>query len=338
MSLIVYNRSLDNFHEIAHAISVQMIEYYNDIGKLIMVLPIDDYNIAAIEKGGVLYDTERDMSFTIESYKYDTNRNNITVNGHTCNWLLNKRVIASKRRITAIESGVYQTVNENLRGLYRVSVGAAQGLQGTTQIDLYGRQLLDEIMPVLSVANIGNKMRWDADARAHVFELYTGRDLTSGIHAPVFSEEFGTVRNLVITSDDSAFKNYIYVMGELTDDTVIVVQVGTATGGDRYEKWLEGSTRQTDDETVAQFQQGLREKGYEEMARLVRRETFSVSIDPEEYKKVYDLGDIVPCVSSRFGVKFNSRIAGVKYTLDAKGEDVSLILGEPILTALSEVK
>lgn len=338
MSLIVYNRALDNYHEIAHAISVQMIEYYNDIGKLIMVLPIDDYNIAAIEKGGVLYDTDRDMSFTIESYKYDTNRNNITVNGYTCNWLLNKRVIASKRKITAIETGIYQTVSGNLRSLYRVSVGEAKGIVGRTQLELYGGQLLDEIMPVLAMANIGNKMRWDAAARQHVFELYTGRDLTSGVHAAVFSEEFGTARNLVISSDDSAFKNYIYVMGELTDDTVIVVQVGNATGGDRYEKWLEGSTRQADDETEEEFREGLKEKANEEMARLVRRETFSVSIDPAEYKKVYDLGDIVPCVSTRFGVQFNSRITGVKYTLDAKGEDVSLILGEPILTALSEVK
>jgi hypothetical protein len=195
-------------------------------------------------------------------------------------------------------------------------------------------------MPILETAKIGNRMRWDADRRVHVFELYKGRDLTEGIRAVVFSEEYKTAKDLIVANDDSIFKNVVYVAGTLNDDkeTEIVVEVGTATEDGRFEKWLNRSFRQDKEETKYQFRERLKQIGLEEIAKLVSRHTFSVSIDTKEYGNAYRLGDVVSCVSQRFGVELKSRITSVKYTLDISGEKINLILGEPILTALGEVK
>lgn len=338
--IIVYNKELTNFHEINHALSIQMEEHYNAIGKAIITLPIDDYNISTVENGGIIYDTVRDMSFVIRNHKYDTSRNTITVNGYTCNRILNKRAIVQKNTITNVEGGVRSVISGNLRGLPNVELGESNGFADTTETILHGGQILDEIMPILETAKIGNRMRWDADRRVHIFELYKGRDLTEGIHAVVFSEEYKTAKDLVIANDDSVFKNIIYVPGTLRDDaeTEIVVEVGTATGDDRFEKWLDRSFRQDKEETESQFRERLKQIGFEEMSKLVRRNTFSVSIDTEEYGTTYKLGDVVSCVSQRFGVELKSRITSIKYTLDISGEKINLILGEPILTALGEVK
>ena len=338
--IIVYNKDLTNFKEINHALSIQMEEHYNDIGKAIITLPIDDYNISAIENGGIIYDTVRDMSFVIRNHKYDTARVTVTVNAYTCNRMLNKRAITQKNTITNIESGVRTVIENNLRELPNVELGELNGFEDATETMLYGGQVLDEIMPILETAKIGNRMRWDSDRRVHVFELYKGRDLTDGIHAVVFSEEYKTAKDLVIANDDSVFKNVIYVPGTLKDDaeTEIVVEVGTATGDDRFEKWLDRSFRQDKEETEAQFRERMNQIGLEEIAKLVSRHTFSVSIDTKEYGTTYKLGDVVSCVSQRFGVELKSRITSVKYTLDISGEKINLILGEPILTALGEVK
>lgn len=338
--IIVYNKDLTNFKEINHALSIQMEEHYNAIGKAIITLPIDDYNISAVENGGIIYDTVRDMSFVIRNHKYDTSRVTVTVNAYTCNRLLNKRSIIQKNTISNIESGVRSIVESNLRGLPNVEIGESNGFEDSTETMLYGGQVLDEIMPILETAKIGNRMRWDPDRRVHVFELYKGRDLTEGIHAVVFSEEYKTAKNLVIANDDSVFKNVIYVPGTLKDDaeTEIVVEVGTASGDERFEKWLDRSFRQDKEETELQFRERLKQIGLEEIARLVSRHTFSVSIDTKEYGTTYKLGDVVSCVSQRFGVELKSRITSVKYTLDISGEKINLILGEPILTALGEVK
>lgn len=337
--IIVYNKDLNNFKEINHALSIQMEEHYNAIGKAIITLPIDDYNISAIENGGIIYDTVRDMSFVIRNHKYDTSRFTVTVNAYTCNRMLNKRAIVQKNTIENIEIGVRSVIESNLRGLPNVEIGELKGFEDSTDAILYGGQILDEIIPILETAKIGNRMRWDADRRVHVFELYKGRDLTEGIHAVVFSEEYKTAKNLVIANDDSVFKNVVYVPGTLRDEdeTEIVVEVGTSIGDDRFEKWLNRSFRQDKEETESKFRERLKQIGLEEIEKLVSRHTFSVSIDTKEYGTTYKLGDIVSCVSQRFGVELKSRITSVKYTLDISGEKINLILGEPILTALGEV-
>lgn len=338
MSLIIYTKALDNFHEISAPISAQMLEYYNGIGKATIILPINDYNISIVEKNGIIYDTIRDMSFTVQNFKYDTAQNRITVNCFTCNWLLNKRCIVNKRTLANVESATYQLVQENLRGLENIKLSSPKGFDDASDAVLYGGQVLEEIMPVLDVHKIGQRMKWDADNRKHIFELYKGRDLTEGMHAVVFSEKQGTAKNLVISEDDSILKNYMYVLGEKVNDTPVVVEVGTASGDDRYEKWLTGTVRQEQDESESAFLARMREKGFTEISKLISRKTFSVTIDAKEYGKTYKLGDVVSCVSNRFGVELKSRITGVKYSLDTNGEKINLILGEPILTALGEVK
>ena len=180
--IIVYKKDLTNFKEINHAPSIQMEEHYNAIGKAIITLPIDDYNISAVENGGIIYDTVRDMSFIIRNHKYDTSRNTITVNAYTCNRLLNKRAIIQKNTIENIEDGIRSVIIGNIRDLPNVELGESNGFTEATETILYGGQILDEIMPILETAKIGNRMRWDSDRRVHVFELYKGRDFTEGIH------------------------------------------------------------------------------------------------------------------------------------------------------------
>ena len=110
MSFEIYPEDFSTRYEIQHAISIIMSIYYNDIGKLILVAPINDYNITALKVGNLLYDTDRKATFVIENVKIDTTTTRITANGYTANWLLNKRIIAQEYHMKNIEAGVYQLV------------------------------------------------------------------------------------------------------------------------------------------------------------------------------------------------------------------------------------
>lgn len=338
MSIEIYPVDFHTRYEIRHAISVIMSIYYNDIGKLILVADINDYNITALKIGNLLYDTTRNVTYYIVDTKTDTTTNRITANGYTANWLLNKRCIATEYHMTNIETGVYQMVNDNLRGLTRINVASATGMTDTTDNIFKGGLLLDEIMPFLEEKGIGHRMEWDADNLTHIFQLYKGNDLTDGIHAVVFSEEQGTAKDLIINDDDSTLKNVAYVSGALNDDTEFVEEVGTATGDERREVWFDTAVRQEQDETVDECKSRAIAYAQMELGKRIRRKSFSVTIDPEDLGAHYDLGDIVACVSVRFGVSFNARITGVKYTLDNNKARTEVILGDPILTALGELK
>ena len=338
MSLEIYPSDFSTRYELTHAVSVQMSVYYNDIGKLSIVAPVNDYNIKALQVGNMLFDTERNVTYFIVNTKHDTDQNRITANGYTANWLLNKRCIAAENHLTTLESGVYALVNANMRNMSRIATAAATGLTEATDAILYGGQLLDEIMPYLEEAGLGQKMVWDAETLSHTFKIYKGADLTSGIHAVVFSEEQGTAQELVINDDDSTLKNFAYATGTLKDDVAFVEEVGTATGDTRREVWFDTNVRQEDEESEADCKARARAYATMELGKRIRRKSFSVAIDSADLGVAYNLGDVVSCVSVRFGVSFNARITGVKYKMDANSTSTEIILGDPILTALGELK
>jgi hypothetical protein len=338
MSFEIYPSDFSTRYELRHAISTIMTIYYNDIGKLVLVAPVNDYNITALKVGSLLYDTDRDVSFIIANTKIETDTNRITANGYTANWLLNKRCISSKYKLTTLESGIYEIVNENLRKMTRVKTASVEGLKEKTKTNLRGGQILDTVQPFLEEAELGNKMIWDPDELCHIFKIYKGKDLTDGIHAVVFSDEQGTAQDLVINDDDSTLKNFAYVKGQLSDGTEFVETVGTATGDNRREIWFETSVIQDLDESVADCKERAIAYATMELGKRIRRQSFSVAIDASELGVLYNLGDIVSCVSIRFDVSFNARITGIKYTLDNRKTKTEIILGEPILTALGEMK
>lgn len=341
MSIEVYPSDFSTRYEITHAISIQMAIHYNDIGKLQLVVPVSDYNIMALKTGNILFDTVRGTTYIIINTKCDTTDNRITANGYTTDWLLNKRSVAVKRKVTRIESGVYDIINENLRGLSRISTASVKGLTETfsgEEATAYGGQLLDEIIPFLENGNLGHRMVWDSSNLSWTFEIFKGQDLTSGIHAIVFAEEQGTCSDLVINEDTSTFKNVAYVKYSLSDETEPVAIVGSAEGDDRFEKWIDTSVSQEEDESADDCRKRAVAYATMELGKLINRKSFKVTIDASELGTLYNIGDVVSCVSIRFGVSFYARITGVKYKMDATGEKTEIILGDPILTALGALK
>jgi hypothetical protein len=344
MSIEVYPSDFRTRYEITHAISVQMSVHYNDIGKVQLVVPASDYNIMALKTGNILLDTVRGVTYIIVNTKCDTTRNRITANGYTTDWLLNKRSLAVKHDVTTIESGVYDIINENLRGLSRISTAKVKGLtetfSGETAEDatVYGGQLLDEILPILDNGELGHRMVWDASNLSWEFEIFKGEDKTAGIHAVAFAEEQGTCSDLVINEDTSTFKNFAYVSYRLLDETEPVVEVGSAEGDDRFEVWYPLSVFQEQEESPEDCRRRAVSYATMELGKLINRKSFKVTIDASELGTLYNIGDVVSCVSIRFGVSFNARITGVKYKMDITGETTEIILGDPILTALGALR
>ena len=193
-------------------------------------------------------------------------------------------------------------------------------------------------MPVLDNGELGHRMVWDGNKLVWTFEIFKGADLTSGIHAIAFAEEQGTCSDLVINEDASTFKNYAFVKYQLANDTEPVAEVGTAEGDDRFEVWLDTSVSQEEGETADQCRKRAVAYATMELGKLINRQSFNVTIDASELGTLYNIGDVVSCVSIRFGVSFHARITGVKYKMDITGEKTEIILGDPTLTALGVLK
>jgi hypothetical protein len=335
--LVAFNPELTGYHEI-RANSYQTEEWYNDIGKFTLIVPPTKYNITHLVKGAILFRTKINQAMVVTRVSPDTSQDRITVNGYTTNWLLNKRSITTPATIDTVESGIYAAINANLRSLPKIETAATKGLSEAYSAILYGGQILDKAIPILDAVELGQRMNFDTTARKHVFEIYKGIDLTSGSKAVIFSDEQGTARDLKIEDDESLFKNVIYALGTLTDGTTIVRTVGTATGADRYEYWHDSRLKQEREESLEDFRTRMDASGVAEAAKRVRSLGFSVRVDPGEYGAKYTMGTRVRCISNRFGVQFTAIINGVKRTIQAQSETVSIVLGEPEITVIGEIK
>ena len=335
--LVAYHPTLSTYHEI-RANSYQTEEWYNAIGKFTLVVPPTRYNITHLVKGAILFRTGINQAMVVTRVSPDTSQNRITVNGYTTNWLLNKRTIVVPIAISNVERDIYTLLDSNQRGLPNVQIATLKQLPETHSALLSGGQLLDACMPILTAVGLGQRMSFDTATKQHVFEIYRGTDLTTGSKAVVFSDEQGTARDLKIEDDESLFKNVIYVLGTLADGTSIFRTIGTANGAERFEYWHDSRLKKASDESLADFEVRLDAAGVAEAAKRVRSLGFSVRVDPGEYGTKYRLGDRVRCVSNRFGMQFTAIINGVKRTIQAQDETVSIVLGEPEITVIGEMK
>ena len=174
MSLEIYPADLSTRHGLYAATAITMSENYNDVGKISIVVALDDYAITALKPGNIVYNTDRGTTYILVNVKSDTTKRLITANGYTADWLLNKRVVAKKRQIATIEADTYDLISLNLRGLSRIDLAPVKGLTETFQKDdpetededesvINGGQLLDRVTEVLDYGKLGRRMLWDTE-------------------------------------------------------------------------------------------------------------------------------------------------------------------------------
>ncbi len=126
-----------------------------------------------------------------------------------------------------------------------------------------------------------------------------------------------------------------YCEAEYKDGTSFVVKAGTASDAERRELWASFSgDSQQDDESNADFESRVKQYAALQLGSHLNRNGFSIDADGDELGKAYNVGDLVWCVSLRLGVKYKARITAAKYSQDANGSSVKLVIGDPILTVL----
>lgn len=335
MRLELFSHDLSNRHEITHAISSEFSDYYNDVGKFTLVLPMDDYSISIVELDAVLYIVERRLAYEVAEVQFDSDNGEITLNGYSLNNRLNRRIVAASASVVNVETDIYNVVRNNLRGL-PVMLAAGKGLPETVPAtEVYGEELLKKIIPVLTDAGLGNRIVFDYQSKTQTFEVYKGVDRTEGLTAVLFVQERGTAPGLVVDKDISEYKNVCYCEAQYKDGTKFVVQAGTASDSERRELWASFSgDSQQDGETNSAFQTRVKQYSALQLGSHLNRNGFSIDADGDELGTAYNVGDLVWCVSLLLGVKYKARITAAKYSQDANGSSVKLVIGDPILTVL----
>ncbi|KAA0941624.1 hypothetical protein FQ087_20940 [Sporosarcina sp. ANT_H38] len=236
----------------------------------------------------------------------------------------------------------------------------------------------EELSEMSSLTGVGWGVRVDYALRKLVLDVAEGRDLSvnQNVNSPViFSPQFDNIKNMHYVDSDLNYKNVAYVagQGEGVDRRVIVV--GTDTGWNRRELFVDARDIEEidDDENPIPEHiiiQRLTDRGLQKLAEYTQEKFLEAQImtpvktvDIEKqthfatqfqivesvkvteafassfvYEQDYDLGDIVTIQNKDWGVTLDARITEIKEVYEPGGFQLEATFGNSRPTLISKIK
>lgn len=309
-----------------------------------LVVPGTARNVSLLKRGTLLV---RDMDVLEDGF-----RNVMMIKKRTIRWdvengwimtlsgpglkaIVGRRVIWQQLNLSGtVEDGIRQAINDNIispalpeRVIPGFALAPAVGIPDTWETQVFGRKLDEWLAEVGQTYGIG----WDVfiSEGKYVFELSQGTDRTIGqsaVDPVVFSPEYDNLAEASLDEDDEQYFNAGIVGGEGEGTDQKTAVVGTASGLDRIEAYIDGSGVSSNGEiiTLAKYKELLETFGREQLAtasNTVKYDGKIVNNTMYALGKDYFLGDIVTILND-YGIEMSCRISEMIYAIDETGESL----------------
>lgn len=289
-------------------------------------LLVRDVDMSNGEYHNVMMIEKREVKFDVEAGWL------LTITGKGLKNILSRRIVWSQVNTTGtVEDAIRQVITDNVispsdsnRAIPNFILAPSMGATDEAEIQLLGDNIAEWLESVCTTYGYG----WDVYLANgnYVFMLYQGTDRTYNSSTPVvFSPDYDNLYSSTYSYDLSTFGNVGLVGGEGDGINMRTTTVGNASGLDRYEKFIDGSSVSSNGEiiTVETYMKLLESFGNEEIKQYQLTQSFDGEIEPNGMYKLnvdYFLGDIVQVESN--GIKATPRITEIIYSEDANGTSI----------------
>lgn len=309
-------------------------------GDLQFKLPGTPKNIGLLQTGTLLVreedigDNEFHNVMMIENRQIDFDAEKgwiLTLTGKSLKNIVSYRIIWQQMNITGlVEEGIREVITQNIinpadsnRAIDDFVLEGPQGFAEEFDVQLMGENIADWLELVGKTFGIG----WDVYIKngKYVFALKKGADRTfdQDVNVPVvFSPEYDNLATSTYKYDKGNFKNAALIGGEGDGIAQRLTNVGTVSGLDRYELFVDGQGVSSNGEIITEetYIGMLQDYGREELAKTSYITTVDGTIIPNVMYKInedYFLGDLVQI--QNIGLSAKSRIIELIYSEDETG-------------------
>lgn len=330
---------IDNYQSV-----IWNMQYFG-LSDLQLVTAATDENLELLQIGNLLV---RDMDINegtyqnvmlIESCSISFDEDSgwlLTVTGKGLKNILSRRIIWAQLNYTTdtIEDIIRDVITQNVispsdtnRTIDNFILGDKQGFTDTAEIQLFSENIAEWLESVCTQYNYG----WDIyiSNGNYVFNLYQGTDRTYNqdtVAPVVFSPQYDNLYSSTYSHNLDNFVNAALVGGEGDGTAKRTTTIGTATGLDRYEGYIDGSSVSSNGEiiTLDTYLNLLKSYGEEQIKQFQKTQTFEGEIEPFGMYKLnvdYFLGDLVQITNEK-GISATPRITEIIYSEDANGVSI----------------
>ncbi len=347
VDIYVLNRNFERVGVCDSYSSVLWITRYFSPGDFELYLPATNDNISLLKEDfycvrdkdiirdddGIIYKNVMIIAH-VQVITDIENGNYLTVTGRCLKSLLARRIIWQQTILSgSVETGIRRVVTENAinptipeRKIAQLQLGQIKGFNDSIDKQATGDNLADFIAEVCTAYGLG----WEVFIKANkfIFELYKGENRSynqSNNPYVVFSQEFDNLLTTDYQYDKTNYKNVALVAGEGEGLNRRTKAVGTASGLDRYELFVDSrnSSSNAGEITAAEYDKMLEEEGRETLDSDENSilENISGEVEPSanyKFGEDYFLGDIVEVINE-YGIETTPRITEIIESEDDNG-------------------
>ena len=338
--------------------SIQWLTYSRDSGEF--QITITDPAVAAlVQKGSTILNTDTMELGSVEYLKPkvdSSGRLTVEARGYNSVAMLDRRVVMGTVNISNIEAAMIKLYTDNRRGL-SLQPPVSNGYEEKTDSQITWNSVLDAWKKLAELAGIGFGSTFDRHTGQNALKIYKGVDRSDDRgenYTGVFGDRAGNLTEISFTDDASSYKNVAIVGGAGEGADRVVRIVGSASGDDRRELWVDAKDLQktyqiatpngtydaqgnpeydyTDATyTAAEYAALLDQRGVEKLLERLNTQSISCSVvdGPMRFGVNYNLEDRVPVVCKDFlGLRLSARVSGVKLVYEDNARRVYPILSD----------
>jgi hypothetical protein len=342
---------------------------YFETGNCKLLAPWSEKNIALLTRGNLLMKSDgreaAQISYRGISKEARSSKDQIEITGQFITSWLNRRIILSP--VTADDTAqnlMNRIVSENVtdptlpnRRIPNLFIETVHDVGGDS-FQYASEDMINVGVAIEELAKqsrLGFQIITDVRTGNHTFRVYRGADRTyqntAGNAPTLFATEYDNILSQEFTESVENLCTYAYIKGEkIEGQTPKQVEVGTAQGLDRRELFVNASDLRQSSENAAgqtitmtnpQYLAALEQRGREDLEQHSEALSLSSVINPApnyKYLTDYDLGDLVTCKNSKWGITIDARITEVEEAYEkGKNGEITITFGESIPTRIGKI-
>ena len=359
MELYIFDPSLNFVGLLDNFTSLQWMRRYAKCGDFELHCSLNPDNLALLARGNIVWKKDDPEAGYIEfrQMAQDTEgKETLVIKGKFISGYLGRRIIWGQEILQATaESAMRTLVTKNgitptdpNRIIPNLILGSLGGFLQTVNYQTSYKNLLDEIENLCGLSELGYRVSLDILTSKLVFKAYEGLDRSvNQIVNPraIFSKEFENILTQQYTDSLNNFRNTALVGGMGEGAARKLVAIGSSVGLDRFEMFDDAKdlTNVVNEVTLTdpEYTATLVDRGNSKLAETQEIQTFDSTINLNSnlvYKTDFDLGDIITCVSKKWGLTLDTRITEIKEIYEEAGPSINVTFGNNIPTLLSLIK
>jgi len=317
----IYDKDMELIGVVENHRSLLWRRKFYEVGNFELHMPMTQYNAKLSSIGNLVSFNGTDEAGVVENIliQETSSDKTIVLSGRFLASYMDRRLIRPRLNFNGKVEVAMRKILTDAVPLPRVEIGPLKGYEEEVEFQATYKNLLDYETKLSMYADIGYRFTPDFGTKKIVFDLYKGVDRSfsqDNVARIEFSEAFGNIeeakKNTVATEE----KNVYYVGGQGEGLDRVIVQVGdnSLSGLERKEAFISATDLSPQDLTDAQYRNVLTTRGHQKLAEAIEFECveFTTLLKGNfEYRKDYDVGDIVTVRKESWGLSQDLRLTEI---------------------------